>query len=286
MKLQYSFKVAGVFLKENSHTLLSTFKYIQKIFTKHQIELLLIDTSAKYFKLKGYSLKDISEKSDFLISLGGDGTLLGVVRRTYQYNKPILAIHSGTLGFLAEINPYELDSFLSNLLVGKYRIDERIMLKGLISNSNNIKNQEIYAFNDIVISRHPSHNMISVEAFIDNEWFNTYKGDGLIISTPTGSTAYSLASGGSILYPLTKAFIITPVSPHSLTQRPLVLPSNFIITFKLPYNSQVTVDGQDNYNTNSNNILEIKVADSEVKILHKKEKTYFETLRQKLHWGK
>ena len=286
MNIKNNFKIAGIFLKENSHTLLSSYQYIKKILIKYQIELLLIESSAKYFKLKGYSLKYISEKSNFLISLGGDGTLLSVVRNTYKHQKPILAIHAGTLGFLAEINLYEIDSFLNNLILGKYRIDERMMMKGLIYNKDNEEEKEIYAFNDIVISRDLSSTMIAIEAFIDDKWFNTYKGDGLIISTPTGSTAYNLASGGPIIYPLTKAFIMTPISPHSLTQRPLVLPASFTITLKLPYNSQITIDGQDNYKTDNNNILKIKVSPIGARLLHKEEKTYFSTLRQKLHWGK
>jgi NAD+ kinase len=128
--------------------------------------------------------------------------------------------------------------------------------------------------------------MVSIDAFINDEWFNTYRGDGLIISTPTGSTAYNLASGGPIIYPLTKAFIMTPICPHSLTQRPLVVPVDFGIGLSSNQSSVVaTIDGQDSYKMQKGDILRIKGAKRGAKLLHRKERNYFSVLREKLSWG-
>ena len=128
--------------------------------------------------------------------------------------------------------------------------------------------------------------MVKVDASIDGEWFNTYRGDGLIISTPTGSTAYNLAAGGPVIYPLTKAFIMTPIAAHSLTQRPLVLPSNFTIDFSSPKDKVIVmVDGQDDYEMEAGEVLVINGAHIGAKLLHKKERNYFSVLREKLSWG-
>jgi NAD+ kinase len=224
------------------------------------------------------------EESDFLVSLGGDGTLLSLVRRSYLYNKPVLGINAGNLGFLADIKINEVDSFLDNLLSGEYRIDDRMMIEGFILKKNDKIN--FYAFNDVVITRPTISKMAKINASIDGEWFNTYRGDGLIISTPTGSTAYSLAAGGPILYPLTKAFVMTPICAHSLTQRPLVVPSDFTIELDSPDEKVIVwIDGQDSYEMYLGDKLIIKGALVGAKLLHKKKRSYFAVLREKLSWG-
>ncbi|HIE35189.1 MAG TPA: NAD(+) kinase, partial [Campylobacterales bacterium] len=142
------------------------------------------------------------------------------------------------------------------------------------------------SFNDIVITRESISKMIHIDAFIDKKWFNTYYGDGLIVSTPTGSTAYNLASGGPVVYPLTNAYILTPISPHSLTQRPLVLPADFEIEIKTQSkNGLMVIDGQEIYEFSPNDTITIKRAKIGAKLVHRLERNYFEVLRKKLHWG-
>jgi len=219
-----------------------------------------------------------------LVSLGGDGTLLSLVRNSYGYHKPVVGINAGTLGFLADVRISEVDTFLDNLLIGEYRIDDRLMIDGYIQTANG--RQTFNAFNDVVITRPSISHMVKIDASVDGEWFNTYRGDGLIISTPTGSTAYNLAAGGPVMYPLTQAFIMTPVAAHSLTQRPMVLPSNFTIDFSSPKDTVIVmVDGQDDYEMMAGDKLVINGAQIGAKLLHKKERNYFSVLREKLHWG-
>ncbi len=278
-------KVAGFVIKPNSPELFPIYESIKEKFEAHDIEVHLVDYSAEMLGLLGGTdFKELCVKSDFLVSLGGDGTLLSLVRKSYGYHKPVVGINAGTLGFLADVRITEVDTFLDNLRIGNYRIDDRMMIDGYIQTADGRK--KFHAFNDVVITRPSISHMVKIDASVDGEWFNTYRGDGLIISTPTGSTAYNLAAGGPVMYPLTQAFIMTPLAAHSLTQRPMVLPSNFTIDFSSPKdNVIVMVDGQDDYELIAGDVLVINGAQIGAKLLHKKERNYFSVLREKLHWG-
>ena len=278
-------KVAGFVIKPNAPELISIYKNIKEKFKVRNIEVLLLNESAKMLGLSdGIEFEELCEKSDFLVSLGGDGTLLSLVRRSYGYHKAVVGINAGTLGFLADVRITEIDLFLDNLIIGEYRIDDRMMIDGYIQTADGRKH--FHAFNDVVIMRPRISHMVKIDASVDGEWFNTYRGDGLIIATATGSTAYNLAAGGPVMYPLTQAFIMTPIAAHSLTQRPMVLPSNFTIDFSSPNDTVVVmVDGQDDYEMIAGDVLVINGAKIGAKLLHKKERNYFSVLREKLHWG-
>jgi len=275
---------AGFVLKPEMPEIKALYETIKAQFEAKGIRVLLSSKSAKTIGKNGIEFKQMCEESDFLVSLGGDGTLLSLVRRSYLYNKPVLGINAGNLGFLADIKINEVDSFLDNLLSGEYRIDDRMMIEGFILKKNDKIN--FYAFNDVVITRPTISKMAKINSSIEGEWFNTYRGDGLIISTSTGSTAYSLAAGGPILYPLTKAFVMTPICAHSLTQRPLVVPSDFTIELDSPDEKVIVwIDGQDSYEMYVGDKLMIKGAAIGAKLLHKKKRSYFAILREKLSWG-
>lgn len=274
-------KTAGVILRPSSPELKKTFDEIKKLFEYSNIEILLENNSANMIGLEGLSLEELCKKVDFLISVGGDGTLLSVVRKSFKYDKPVLGINLGTLGFLTDISMEQLPKFIEDLKNNIYKIDNRMMVEGSV-NLN-----KFVAFNDIVISRKSISSMIKIKGKIDGKSFNTYYGDGVIISTPTGSTAYNLSVGGPIVYPLTEAFIVTPVAPHSLTQRPLVMPADFEIEFKIMDNqgAVVIVDGQDIYEIEQNQSIKIKIANKKAKMLHRIQRNYFEVLNEKLRWG-
>ena len=278
-------KVAGFVIKPDAPEIRPIYEEIKDKFESHGIRILLVEHSAEMIGSDdGVDFVEMCEASDFLVSLGGDGTLLSLVRKSYNFHKPVLGINAGTLGFLADVTIDEVDVFLDNLLVGEYRIDDRMMIDGYIQTANG--REKFYAFNDVVITRPSISHMVKIDAFIDDEWFNTYRGDGLIISTPTGATAYNLAAGGPVMYPLTKAFIMTPVAAHSLTQRPLVLPSNFTINLSSPKDKVIVmIDGQDDYAMKAGEVLVINGAEIGARLLHKKERNYFSVLREKLSWG-
>ena len=274
-------KSAGIILRPSSPELKEIYLKIKELFQKADIEILLEDNSANMISLKGIPLNDLCRKVDFLISVGGDGTLLSVVRKSFKYDKPVLGINLGTLGFLTDISMEQFPSFIKDLKNNIYKIDNRMMVEGSV-NLN-----KFVAFNDIVISRKSISSMIKISAKIDGKHFNSYDGDGVIVSTPTGSTAYNLSVGGPIVYPLTEAFIVTPVAPHSLTQRPLVMPADFEIEFKIIDNqgAVVIVDGQDIYEVEQNQSIKIKIASKKAKMIHRVQRNYFEVLNEKLRWG-
>ena len=279
-----SIKKVGFVLRPNSPNMRPLYEEIRAKFEDKGIEVLLESMSGEMISLEGILFDDMCMEVDLLVSLGGDGTLLGLVRQSHGYDKPVLGINAGNLGFLADIPLTCVDAMVDRLLIGDYRIDERMMIEGYIEHDG--KRTEFYAFNDVVITRPTIAHMIELNASIDNDWFNTYHGDGLIISTPTGSTAYSLSLGGPIVYPLSKVFIMTPIAPHSLTQRPLVVPSeNFTINLTSPNELVVIIDGQDDYILQPKDRLFIKGANKCAKLLHQKKHSYFTVLKDKLSWG-
>jgi NAD+ kinase len=279
-------KTAGFILKPNDPSIKGLYERIKGQFEARGISVLLASNSAKMIGEQGIKFKEMCEVSDFLVSLGGDGTLLSLVRRSYGYNKPVVGINAGNLGFLADITIDDVDNFLDQLLKGVYRIDDRMMIEGCVRTKEG-EMKKFFAFNDVVITRPVVSKMANINAAIDGEWFNTYKGDGLIISTPTGSTAYNLAAGGPMMYPLTQAFILTPILAHSLSnQRPLVVPADFTIELSSSKEKLIAViDGQDNYEMHEGDILTIRGAVEGAKLLHRKERNYFSVLREKLKWG-
>lgn len=279
LKLQ---KTVGIVLKPNAKELKHIYPSIQKAFKKHNIDILIEKSSARMIDIQdGVDFDALSQKSDFLVSIGGDGTLISIARKSLKYRKAILGINLGTLGFLTSVLPDELDSFLDDFLNNKYKIDLRMMIKATINLNNSV------AFNDIVIRSKSVSNMLNINAYIDNKKINSYYGDGLVISTPTGSTAYNLSSGGPVVYPLTDAFIVTPISAHSLTQRPLILPVDFELELSTPDNEGaiVIIDGQDIYEIAKNDKIKIKIASEKSRLIRTLNRDYFEVLNQKLNWG-
>jgi len=277
---------AGFVLKPDSPDIRPLYEKIRAQFEAKGISVMLSEKSARMIGLGGLPFEEMCAKADFLVSLGGDGTLLSLVRRSYGHHKPVVGINAGNLGFLADITLDDVDAFLGRLLSGEYRIDDRMMIEGYIAKSSGEKKRFI-AFNDVVITSPEPSKMVKVNASIDGERFNSYTGDGLIISTPTGSTAYNLSAGGPILYPLTQAFILTPVLAHSLAnQRPLVVPADFSIELDAEkYRAIASIDGQEVYELEEGDVLYIAGAKKGAKLIHRKEHNYFSVLREKLHWG-
>jgi len=281
-KLLEEINTAGVILKPDASKFKDVYFDIKKSFEKFNIKVILEKQSAKDLNLEdGVEFDELCKQTDFLVTLGGDGTLISVSRRSFGYDKAVMGINLGKLGFLTDIMPDELEEFLEKFVNKRYRIDHRMMIKATLNG------KEIVAFNDVVISRKDVTGMIELDGIIDGKLFNRYNGDGLIISTPTGSTAYNLSCNGPVVFPLTDAFIVTPISAHSLTQRPLVLPVDFKINFKNTQDksSVVIMDGHDTYELKPDDIITIQIASSKAKLIHRSERNYFDVLNKKLHWG-
>jgi NAD+ kinase len=228
---------------------------------------------------------EIYNKSDIIISIGGDGTMLATAYKAHIYNKPVLGLNLGKLGFLVETDVAQMDSIIEILKKKKYTIEERMVLTGICIGH---QTDELIAVNDLVIEKGRWPKMIELTAWVDDEYVTTFSADGLIIATPTGSTGYSLSTGGPIVSPTAKAITLSPISPHSLTVRPIVLSSEQVIKIKAnsPYKDvQVSCDGQRVINFPPPLEIVIKKSDRPLKLIKTSLTTYFGTLRKKLLWG-
>ena len=234
-----------------------------------------------------YARQDIASLSDFIIVLGGDGTLLSVARVIGAKGTPILGVNLGSLGFLTEVTLEEMYPLLDEILMGKMIIDER----GMIETSILREGKEVAKYtvlNDVVINKGALARMILMEVRVGGKYLNTYRADGLIISTPTGSTAYSLSAGGPIVHPTVGAVIISPICPHTLTNRPIVLPEDLDIEITLRTENEdvlVTLDGQEGHELKHMDTVLVKKTKGTTRLILSPKKDYYQILRQKLRWG-
>lgn len=229
--------------------------------------------------------KEIYEKSDVIISIGGDGTMLATAYNAQFYDKPVLGVNLGKLGFLVEANIDQMDKVIADLKNRNYKIEERMLITGEVEG---YIAEKFFAINDIVIDKGGWPKMIELTVWVDGEYVTTLSADGLIVATPTGSTGYSISVGGPIVSPRTDVITLSPISPHSLTVRPLVLPGDQEILIKAdsPHTTvQVNCDGQRSYMFPPPMEIKIKKSQRPLKLIHTSLTTYFETLRNKLMWG-
>ncbi|MGC3978310.1 MAG: NAD kinase [Paludibacteraceae bacterium] len=223
--------------------------------------------------------------ADMAFSIGGDGTFLSTAARTGKKDIPILGVNSGRLGFLADVAMEDLSDALNAIFENKYTLEKRSLLH--LETTDGTLLETPYALNDIAIQKQDSSSMIMVEAKANGELINTYQADGLIIATPTGSTAYSMSVGGPIVVPQAESFVISPVASHSLNVRPLIVPDSWVIELKIhsrTNNYLVSLDGRSKV-LNQNTRLRIKKADYEIQLVKPLHLTFFNTLRNKLMWG-
>lgn len=224
---------------------------------------------------------------DLLVVLGGDGTLLATARALNRKPVPILAVNLGGLGFLTVITLEELYPTLEQVLSGNYSSERRVQIEGELVRTDEVISNFL-ALNDVVLNKGAIARILDFDVLVDGKFISTYKSDGLIVSTPTGSTAYSLAAGGPVVAPSVEAFIVTPICAHTLTNRPIVLPDS--VTIEVAVKSQreaayLTVDGQVGIACRSDDTVRLKKASSTVELVQPPVKNYFEILRQKLKWG-
>ena len=229
----------------------------------------------------------ISKALDILVVLGGDGTLLSATRLAGENEIPILGVNLGGLGFLTEITRDELFPVLEKVIDGDFRTHDRVALKASVVR----KKEPVAAFrvlNDAVINKGALARIIYLKTTINGEYVATFRADGLILSTPTGSTAYSLSAGGPIVYPSLSTIIITPICPHTLTNRPIIIPDHVVVRTTLESESEevfLTLDGQVGFPMERGDTLEVRKAPGRVRLIESPYKGYFEVLRTKLGWA-
>lgn len=234
-----------------------------------------------------FEMEHVGDDASLIIVLGGDGTLLRVSRHVRRENVPILGVNLGSLGFLTEISVEELSSMIHQVLRDDYSVSRRSMLDVTVTRLG----LEVFRFtilNDAVITKEALARIIDIETYVNDEYLTTYKSDGLILSSPTGSTGYSLSAGGPILYPSMKNIVVTPICPHMLTNRPLILPEDAVIKAILRSREErvvLTLDGQIGFPMEYGDELVVQQSDNVVNLIKSSARGYFEVLRTKLKWG-
>lgn len=250
-------------------------------------EVLIDAETAGAMKVKGHSREEIAGSADAVIVLGGDGTMLGVSRLVAERGIPILGVNLGSLGFITEVNRDEITEAVERMLSGECSVEERMMLNAVIDRGGR-RTADYTALNDVVINKGAPARIIDLETIVNGVYVTTFKADGLIISTPTGSTAYSLSAGGPILYPTLHSIVVTPICSHTLTNRPIVVPDEFRIVVILRTQSEdvyLTVDGQVGFHLRKDDVITISKSAFRTRLLMPCERDYFSVLRTKLKWG-
>lgn len=243
--------------------------------------------TASLLKIEGYPRSRIPSFADIIIVLGGDGTMISVTRLVAEKGIPILGINIGGLGFLTAVHKEEMYDILEKALSGNCDIEERIMLTACVHRHSECI-AEYIVMNDVVVNKGALARIIDLETYINDAYVTTYKADGLIVCTPTGSTAYALSAGGPILYPTLQSIVLAPICPHTLTNRPIVVPDDVKVEIILRTRTEdvfLTLDGQVGFSLKQNDIVEVNKSRFKTKLFIPCGKDYFQILRTKLKWG-
>jgi len=283
----------GIHGKEFNRQYISFISHLFELLQKHKVDLfvsekfsrLLTAPAFRNFKWKTFTHGHNLKKLNAMLSIGGDGTLLETVTYIGKAETPILGINTGRLGFLATISQAETEQAIQKIIEGDFSLDKRALLK--LESSKKIFGKFNFALNDFTLMKKGSSSMITVHTFIDGAFLNSYWSDGIIVATPTGSTGYSLSCGGPLVFPRSGNFVITPVSPHNLTVRPIVVADTSEITFTVEGRIKKFLVTLDSRYAEIDDTVKLKVvkADFKANLIQLKGQHFFKTLRQKLNWG-
>lgn len=284
------FKTIGLFGHMRSQDIRETVATICTFLQNKQCKIVLESSLAEslgetHFKVA--NMQEMGTTIDLALVIGGDGALLSTARAMVAYKVPLLGINRGSLGFLTDIRPTEVEQKLEEILAGKFHIENRFLLETTIIDNNTT--QQGHALNEIVLSAQGAHHLIQYEIIVDKHFVCRQRADGLIIATPTGSTAYSLSGGGPIIHPELNALTLVPMFPHTLSMRPIVIngDSTILLRVKENLNSQIQIscDSQTFYPVNENSVIEIRKKQESITLIHPTSYNYYKSLRSKLHWG-
>lgn len=285
-------KTVGIVAKRRVLPKVKNLAAIMRLLKKKKIELLFDENIAgKLKEKKGYSRAELLNACDMVIVLGGDGTILKTAGNIGKKNTLILAVNYGNVGFLSESHPEDLEENLKKVFKGQYMIDKRSLLR-VTHYRNGKKLNTFLAMNDGVINQGLFARLIELDIHVKKKHMVSFKADGLIISTPTGSTAHSLSAGGPIVYPGLDALVLTPICPAPLTLRPIVVPTNRDISITVAterredHNLGLTIDGQVTVPLEYGDVIKTRRSSRNISLIRFKEYSYYETLREKLGWGK
>ena len=289
--MKIDFNTVGIYGKYNDASVNDVLKKLTRHLETKGINVLLGKTTSTDIseKLDNLSIDEsICNQLDLAIIIGGDGTLLHAARALAPSDVPIIGVNLGHLGFLTDIARDDMINGVDNILAGHYRVEERLLLQLEIERNNKIVHSDV-AFNEFVIGRDSHEKLLNWQCFVDDIFLTSSRSDGVIISTPTGSTAYSLSAGGPILQPLLNAVVMVPISPHTLSNRPIVLPASSCIEFKLDDSNMnvchISADGLTSFHPEGDETIRIRRSENSVRMVKPANHDYYAMLRSKLGWG-
>jgi NAD+ kinase len=255
--------------------------YVEELFLNFIKDKLRFKNKVSTFR----DYEDLKDKVDILFSIGGDGTLLRATSYIRDSNIPIMGINTGRLGFISSIAPDQIDEAINDLLKEKYTINRRTLLS--LSTTNNLFKSKNFALNEVAVVKKDTSSMIKIDAYVDDEFLNTYWADGIVVSTPTGSTGYSLSCGGPIIMPGSNNIVITPIAQHNLNVRPIVINDNSVIRLKVEDRDQLALVSLDSCSRafDSSVELTIKKANFKINLIEPQGNSFTSTVRHKLMWG-
>jgi NAD+ kinase len=281
----------GLFCKSAGENISETLNHLVEYLGNRRHQLLIEQSSAALLanpSIKAYPSDQIGQHCDLIIVVGGDGSLLKAARCIADHNIPIIGINRGALGFLADINPHALEQTLTPILDGNYHAEERTMLKASIIQNHKPVSQHL-ALNDVVLHHGDIARLIEFEIYIDDQFVVDHRSDGLITSTPTGSTAYALSGGGPIVYPTLDVLTLVPMFPHTLSARPIVIHKSskirLVITASNRIDAKLSCDGQTHLSLTANDEVHIQAHGKSLRLLHPKDYNYYSVLRERLGWN-
>ncbi len=282
------FTTIGLVVRNDVQSHLETIHHVVSVL-ENQAEVLIhcLDFDAPEAGLPSVSIDALVSGADLVISLGGDGTLLTAARALVDTSIPLFGVNLGRLGFLADVSITDFEQYLTAILRGKYSVEKRFFIEGSFLLQNKIISSNI-ALNDIIVHAHKSLSMIEYEVFSNGDLIHRQRADGVIVATPTGSTAYALSGGGPIVHPSLQTLSIVPICPHTLSNRPIILPADQMIEICLsqsPTPGQVDYDGQSTLIMGNGNKIKIARYPIPLTLLHPQDYDYFQILRAKLDWS-
>lgn len=285
------FRNIGIIGRMGSARVLETIRRLKRYLLGRHLHVILDDTIAEMLpghNLQTSSRKLLGEVCDLVIVVGGDGSMLGAARALAQYDTPVLGINRGSLGFLTDILPEQLELQISEVLAGNYTVEQRFLLETAVRREDAPIGQGD-ALNDVVLHPGKSTRMIEFELFIDGQFVYSLKADGLIIATPTGSTAYALSAGGPIMHPRLEAIVIVPMYPHTLSSRPIVVDADselkVVVSEDMRIYPLVSFDGQNHVNCAPGDTLHIQRKPQRLRLIHPLDHNFYGVCRDKLGWG-
>ena len=289
MKNRVPFSTVGIVAKPHSPRARAILRRLVSVLDRQGVRFYCDPATAGILGEKGRArtLPVLAGSVKLMLVLGGDGTLLGVARSMPARPVPVLGINLGSLGFLTETTVDELESVLVEILEGRFEVEQRMMLQAQVMRGRKVASRQ-RLLNDVVINKSALARILELDVKIDRQFVATYHADGLIVSTPTGSTAYSLSAGGPIVLPGMGAFCITPICPHTLTNRPLVIPDSVTIEITLESQSQdvyCTMDGQIGLPLRAGDRIQVRKSPATFPLILPRSRNYFDVLRRKLRWG-